>query len=81
MFTVIVFVAIGAALGVLSFPTFALIATACSVLYSVFNFNGTMPGLAADLLGVLAALQLGYFLTVVAIVLYHSGSRPRGDDQ
>jgi hypothetical protein len=81
MFTAIGFIAIGASLGVLAFPAFALAAVACSILYSVWNSNGTIMGFAADLLGVLAALQLGYFLTVVAIILYRRIQLQRHNDQ
>ena len=51
------------------FPAFALTAIACSIVYSFNNFSGTIIGCVADLLGTVIALQLGYFITVVATVL------------
>jgi hypothetical protein len=70
MFTVIGFMILGMLLGnFLSFPAFALTAIACSVVYSFYNLDGTIIGYLADLLGAIIALQLGYFIAVVAIVL------------
>jgi hypothetical protein len=70
MFTVIGFMILGMLLGTsLSFPAFASTAITCSVAYSFYNFDGTIVGYVADLLGAIIALQLGYFITVVAIVL------------
>jgi hypothetical protein len=81
MFTVIGFIAVGAGLGVLPFPAFALVAVAFSIVYSICNFNGTILGFAADLLGVSAALQLGYFSTVLATILYRRVHLIRTDDR
>jgi hypothetical protein len=70
MFTLIGFIILGMLLGTfLSFPAFALTAIACSVICSFYNFDGTIIGYAADLLGAIIVLQLGYFITVVATVL------------
>jgi hypothetical protein len=81
MFTVIGFTAIGAALGVLAFPAFAMMAVACSILYSICNFHGTILGFVADLLSASAALQLGYFLTVLATIMYRRVQIIRTDDE
>jgi hypothetical protein len=78
---VIGFIAIGATLGVLAFPAFALVAVACSILYSICNFNGTILGFFVDLLGASAALQIGYFLTVLATILYRRIQPICTDDQ
>lgn len=70
MFTVTGLMAFGMLLGTfLSFPTFALMAVACSVIYSFYYFDGTVIGYIIDLLEAIIALQIGYFITVVAIVL------------
>jgi hypothetical protein len=82
MFTVIGFMILGMLLGTfLSFPAFALTAIACSVVYSFYNFDGTIVGYVADLLGAIIALQLGYFIAVVAIVLRRRFLLARRNDQ
>jgi hypothetical protein len=81
MFTVIVFIIIGASLGFLAFPPFALTALACSILYSFCNFNGTVVGVIADLLSAVAALQLGYFLNVAVVILYRRIKVARRNDR
>ena len=82
MFTLIGFIILGMLLGTfLSFPAFALTAIACSVIYSFYNFDGTIVGYVADLLGAIIALQLGYFITVVATVLRRRIQVARRSDQ
>jgi hypothetical protein len=81
MFTVIGFITIGVSLGVLAFPAFALTAVTCSILYSFCSFDGTVIGFIADLLGAVAALQLGYFLTFLAIILYRRVQLARRNDK
>lgn len=82
MFMAIRFIALGILLGaVLSFPAFALTAIACSIVYSFNNFSGTIIGCVADLLGTVIALQLGYFLTVITIVLSRCILLARRNDQ
>jgi hypothetical protein len=63
------------------FPAFALTAIACSIVYSFNNFSGTIIGCVADLLGTVIALQLGYFLTVITIVLSRCILLARRNDQ
>ena len=81
MFTVIGFVTVGVLLGVLTFPAFALTTVALSILYSVYNFDGTFIGWITDLLAAAAFLQLGYFLHVLAIMLYRRVQLARRNDR
>src|SRR5262249_47971747 len=82
MFTVIVLVGVGTLLGAfLSFPAFALTAITCSILYSLYSFDGTLMGYVASVLRAIIALQFGYFIAVAAIVLRRRGQLARRDDQ
>jgi hypothetical protein len=82
MFTVTGFTALGMLFGTfLSFPAFALTAMACSVIYSFYNFDGTIVGYITDLLSAIIALQMGYFITIVAIVLRRRLQLARRNDQ
>jgi hypothetical protein len=70
MLTMIVFVLLGFALGAfLSFPAFALMAIACSITYSLCTFDGTVIGYVANLVGAVVAAQLGFFSTVLTMIL------------
>jgi hypothetical protein len=78
----LLFVLIGILLGVfLSFPGFALAAIAFSISYSFYNFDGTIIGYIASLLGVLVALQLGFFFSVMATILHRRFQFSRHNDQ
>ena len=82
MFTVIGFVALGTLLGgFFSFPAFALTAIACSVIYSLYSFDGTVSGYIFSLIGAIVALQVGYFIAVVAMVLRRYGQLARRDEE
>jgi hypothetical protein len=81
MFTMIVLVALGTLLGAfLAFPAFALTAITCSILYSLYSFDGTLIGYIASVLRAIVALQLGYFIAVVATVLCRRGQLARRND-
>jgi hypothetical protein len=78
----ILFVLLGILLaGFLSFPGFALAAIACSISYSVYNSDGTIIGYIANLLGVLVALQLGFFSSVMAMILHRRFQLSRHNDR
>jgi len=80
MFMFIGFIALGALLGTfLSFPFFALAALACSVLYSFYDFDGTALRYAADLLVAILASQIGYFFTIMVMILRRRTQLTRRD--
>jgi hypothetical protein len=82
MLTMIGFVALGMLFGTfLSFPAFALTAMACTVIYSFYNFDGTIIGYITDLVSAIIALQVGYFITIAAIVLRQRVQLARRSDQ
>jgi uncharacterized membrane protein len=78
----IIFVLLGVLLGAfLSFPGFALAAIACSISYAIYNSDGTIIGYIANLLGVVIALQLGFFSSVMAMILRRRFQLSRRNDQ
>jgi hypothetical protein len=78
----ILFVFLGVLLGVfLSFPGFALTAIACSIACSVYNSDGTIIGYISNLLDVLFALQLGFFSSIMAMILHRWFQRSCRNDR
>jgi len=80
MFTMTVFVLFGFALGAfLSFPAFAMVAIVCSNLYSLCTFDGTIISYIANMLCGATAAQLGFFFSVLTMVLYRRCQVVRND--
>jgi hypothetical protein len=82
MFTMIVIILVGYSLGAfLSFPAFALLAVVCSICYSLFAFDGTVIGYAANVFGAIVAAQLGFFSSVLTMILHRRFRFPFRNNQ
>jgi hypothetical protein len=72
MFRIAMFVIIGALLGAgLRFPAFARVFCVVLVVYAVFDWERVGLQLIDDLVLAAVALQIGYFVILVAFVLHH----------